>query len=131
MSQQIKNFTKEEKLELLKQLGDISPQWSQYLLMLTKKIDFVPPPEHLNLLDPKTCLAGEANGFSSSYVYFEDLKGLHYNTPKSCKKCDRFGDRFYEIIDVASEINYHESRLNYVWGNLENFINHWNKVHRK
>ena len=131
MSQQIKNFTKEEKLELLKQLGEISPQWSQYLLTLMTKIDYIPPPEHLNLLNPKTCLTGEAHGFSDDYVYFADLKSLHYNTSKSCKECDRFGDRFYEIIDTTSEINYHESRLNYIWGNLENFINHWKKVHKK
>ena len=131
MSQQtIKNFTREEKIELLKQLGKISPQWSQYLLILTTKIDYVPPPEHLNLSNTKTCIMGESRGFSDEYLYFDDLISRHLNTSKSCKKCHWFGVRLGEIIDVVSEINYPESRLSYVWGNLENFINHWNKVHK-
>lgn len=129
MSQQNiqKIFTKEEQVELLKQLGKISPQWSQYLLILVNNSDFIPHPEHLNLYDPKIDIVGEAYGFSGEYAYIEpEFK----NTYKSCKVCAKLSNRMVEMVDAVSNMGSCDE-LYYVWEKLENFIEHWNKVHKK
>ena len=121
----------QKKAALLRRLKVIAPRWAAELKKKKDDEGIAKPAPDLNIRASRCCIVGEAHGFSNQYM---DMFFCVTGSP--CWECTRSANNLVPLVyDVVSNIktcavaNRHDQEK--AWQDLEPFIEHFNKEHKK
>ena len=121
----MKEYTTEQKTVLLQRLNEISPRWTKHISIHDGYTSIENPEHGLSIWNPTCCILGEAHGFNSDQSFYP----LPNNT--ECMDCANFCGLLVPLT-YAFQSKPHRRICNMeAWEELENFVNHFEIVHKK